>query len=527
MKRETWGGAIGFILAAAGSAIGLGNIWKFPYVTGMNGGGAFVIVYVLCILLIGIPVMFCEIAIGRKTGMSPVGAIRKLQLKRSLLADITGYISIGLAIVFALYGEYSVAVVSALFGGAMLVWGFPVIGIAMVVCGLIILSYYSVIGAWILAYIGKAFSGNMSMTSPETAKDVFVSMTGNTRLVLGLHCSFMLLCAGMIWGGIKGGIERWSKVLMPALFVLLLLVIIRSVTLPGAMDGIEFFLKPDMSKLTTKSLLEAVGLVFYSLSLGMGITITYGSYLKKEQNVFSAAIWIVVLDLLAAVMSGLAIFPAVFAMGHTPAAGPSLIFQVLPVTFNSFPGGMGWLWAGLFFVMLTIAAVTSGASLLEIGVTALVDKCNLKRKTAVIICFAAVTLLGCLSAVSSSDWQALPWLRDSLVWTLGEEAARGSFLDFVDYLTSNWILPVCGILTCLFVGWVWGADKGADELRSGTNGFADVNLLTFAAGFSKDELYKDVCRNGFTVMTLWALIVRFIAPFVIFIIFLNALGIEF
>ena len=229
----------------------------------------------------------------------------------------------------------------------------------------------------------------------------------------------------------------------------------------------------------------------------------------------------------AAIMAGLAIFPAVFAMGHTPAAGPSLIFQVLPVTFNSFPGGMGWLWAGFFFVMLTIAAITSGASLLEIGVTALVDKCNVKRKTAIVICFIAVTALGALSAISSSDWSCMPWMRDGLNWILGEGVARGSFLDFLDYLTSNWILPVCGILTCLFVGWVWGTRKGARELRNGTKGFADINLLMLLTGFQGEPLYKVSRNQGFTVMTMWAVIVRYIAPFVIFIIFLNALGVSF
>ncbi len=523
-KRENWGSGIGFVLAAAGSAIGLGNIWKFPYVTGTNGGGAFVLVYLLVLVLLGIPVMLCEIVIGRRTGSSPVSAMGKLRPGRSALADIIGGMMILLAAGLCLAGNAPTGLIAALAGGALLLWGFNAVGVATVIGGLLILSYYSVIGAWIIDYIVKAFSGELNYTSIPESVAAFEKTTSEPLRVILFHLVFMGLCAAMLWGGIRKGIERWSKVLMPLLFLLLIAVIVRSLTLPGAGRGVRFFLNPDFSRITAESVLEATGLVFYSLSLAMGITVTYGSYLSPRQNIFKAAVSIVSLDCLAAIMAGLAIFPAVFAMDHTPAAGPALIFHILPVTFQQFPGGTGWLWAGLFFVMLTIAAMTSGASLLEIGVTALCDKFRMNRKAAILLCAAATGALGCLSAVSSGDWQKLPWLHRAVERFFGPGSARGCFLDCLDYITSNWMLPLCGVLICLFVGWVWGARKAARELRRGTGGFADVNLFVLGAGLRKDP----VCRGagGLTVMTIWGLLVRFLAPAMIFVIFLNAVGVN-
>ncbi|NCC68886.1 MAG: sodium-dependent transporter, partial [Clostridia bacterium] len=249
----------------------------------------------------------------------------------------------------------------------LFVWlGFAAVGLLSLITAMLILSSYAVVGAWIVDYVWRAFSGGLHFTEVSEAAQVFGNYLENDpeRIVIELVI-FMTLAAGMIIFGIRKGIERCSKILMPLLFFLLLAVILRGVTLPGAREGISFFLRPDFSKLSVDGVLEALGHAFYSLSLAMGITITYGSYLRKDENIFSISLWVVLLDTLAALLGGLAIFPAVFAMGLDPAAGPGLIFDVLPATFYRIPGGMGWFWAGLFFLMLTIAALTRAAALLE------------------------------------------------------------------------------------------------------------------------------------------------------------------
>lgn len=429
-KRESWGSSIGFILAIAGSAVGLGNVWKFPYITGLNGGGAFVLVYLFCILLVGMPVMLCEIVIGRRTRKNPYGAFKALQLRRSRFADTIG--------------------------------------------------------------------------------------------------GFLLAAALMVWGGIRNGIERWSKILMPALFLLLVALVFRSLTLPGAENGVAFFLTPDFSKLSTAGALEALGHSFYTLSLGMGITITYGSYLSSDRNIFSASLWVIVLDTGVAILAGLAIFPAVFAMGFDPAAGPSLIFNVLPATFNNFPGGMGWLWAGLFFLMLTIAALTSAAALLESGVTFLIDQFHMNRKAAVLLCFVAIGGLGCLACVSVGDWNSIPDIQRvlSAIFLPENIALCGSWFDLLDKVTSNWMLPIAGMLTAIFVGWIWTARKAGRELRRGAGPEVDENLITSLSGFRGEPLYRTSRNHGLTVMTLWGLLVRFLAPVVIMFVFLQAIGVN-
>ncbi len=281
--RESWSGKIGFVLAAAGSAIGLGNIWKFPYITGMNGGGAFVLVYLGCILVFGLPLMLCETAIGRKTGKNPYGAFKALQTKRSLTADVIGILLLVSSICLATTGHFGFAAV--LFGCAVLfVWlGFAAVGLLSLITAMLILSYYAVVGAWIVDYVWRAFSGGLHFTEVSEAAQVFGNYLDNDpeRIVIELVI-FMTLTAGMIIFGIRKGIERCSKILMPLLFFLLLAVILRGVTLPGAREGISFFLRPDFSKLSVDGILEALGHAFYSLSLAMGITITYGSYLRKD-----------------------------------------------------------------------------------------------------------------------------------------------------------------------------------------------------------------------------------------------------
>jgi len=520
--RESWSGKIGFVLAAAGSAIGLGNIWKFPYITGMNGGGAFVLVYLGCILLFGMPLMLCEIAIGRKTGKNPYGAFKALQTKRSRTADVIGILLLVSAVFLAISGHFGFAAV--LFGGAVLfVWlGFAAVGLLSLITAMLILSYYAVVGAWIVDYVWRAFSGGLHFTEVSEAAQVFGDYLDHDpeRIVIELII-FMTLTAGMIIFGIRKGIERCSKILMPLLFFLLLAVILRGVTLPGARQGITFFLRPDFSKLSVDGVLEALGHAFYSLSLAMGITITYGSYLRKDENIFSISLLVVLLDTLAALLGGLAIFPAVFAMGLDPAAGPGLIFDVLPATFYRIPGGMGWFWAGLFFLMLTIAALTSAAALLESGVTFLMDQFKLRRVPAVLGSYVGITLLGLLTCYSTSHWKNLPGIDRFIRRIFGVSAS--SWFDLLDTLTSNWMLPLVGLLTVIFVGWIWGARRAGRELREGTRGFADENLAILLAGFGGEPHYLGASNSGLTVMTLWGLLVRYVAPVIMAIIFLQVI----
>ncbi|MBO7742181.1 MAG: sodium-dependent transporter, partial [Victivallales bacterium] len=395
-KRENWGSSVGFILAVAGSAIGLGNIWKFPYMTGMNGGGIFVLIYMLCMLLLGLPVMLCEIILGRATGRNPYGAFKALQTKRSTMLDVTAGAMFLLSIVVMLTGYVGVGIITAVLAALVAWMGFSFFGLLSIICGLLILSYYSVVGGWILDYTVQAFAQKMHYNDVVSASSAFGKIiTTPWRVLLG-HLAFMVLCAVFLWGGVRKGLERWSKILMPMLFILLLVVIVRGITLPGASKGIAFFLKPDFANFSMDSLLNALGQVFYSLSLGMGITITYGSYLSKKQNIFSASYSVLVLDTTVSVLAGLAIFPAVFAMNMDPAAGPGLIFHVLPATFNNIPGGLGWLWAGMFFLILGIAALTSGGSLLELAITFLGDEFKMRRTVAIPLCTAVVALVGVL-----------------------------------------------------------------------------------------------------------------------------------
>ena len=387
---------------------------------------------------------------------------------------------------------------------------------------MIILSYYAVVGAWIVDYVYRSFSGGLHFTQVSEAAEVFRNYqdTEPGRIALELVI-FMTMTAGMIIFGIRKGIERCSKVLMPLLLFLLLAVIVRGVTLPGAREGIRFFLNPDFSKLSTAGVLEALGHAFYSLSLAMGITITYGSYLRKDENIFSTAVWVVALDTAAALLGGLAIFPAVFAMQLAPDAGPGLIFNVLPATFYRIPGGMGWVWAGLFFLMMTIAALTSAAALLESGVTFLMDQFKFRRVPTVLCTYAGITLLGFLTCYSTNHWDNLPGV-DRFVRNVFN-VRTGSWFDLLDKLTSNWMLPLLGLLTVIFVGWIWGARKAGRELREGTHGFADENLITLLSGFRGEPRYMDSANSGLTVLTLWGLLVRYVAPVIMATIFIQVI----
>ena len=427
MTREHWGSKLGFVLAAAGSAIGLGNIWKFPYVAGANGGAAFVLVYVLCVIVLGVPIMIAELVIGRHTESDPVGAF-KLMFGRS---------------------------------------GWVVIGYLGVVCGFLILSFYSVVGGWTIGYIVKSVSGGMSsLTNVETAKNAFAQFIHNPYEMIAYHFLFMAACAFIVIRGVKNGIEWWSKVLMPLLFILLLVLIVKGVSMKGGMAGVSFFLNPDFSKLTMDAVLSALGQSFFSLSLGMGAMITYGSYLNKEDKILSSSLQIVTLDTFAAILSGLAIFPALFAVGMTPDKGPGLTFNILPVVFSKM--SYGSVFAVLFFILLFIAALTSSISLVEVVVAFITDEKGWSRRKAVLVFGSLIFLLGIPSALSFST------LKDVRIFF------GTTYFDFMDRLTTIYMLPIGGLFIALCLGWKYGLKNAIHELDADTRLAALKKMWAFS-----------------------------------------------
>jgi NSS family neurotransmitter:Na+ symporter len=415
-SREHWGSRIGFILAAAGSAIGLGNIWKFPFITGLYGGAAFVMVYLVCILLIGAPVMLIEFAIGRKTQRNPVGAYESIAGERSLWTWVGG------------------------------------LG---VLAGFVILSYYSVVAGWCLGYVIKSIGGAFSAFSdPAEAGAVFEEFSGSPSQAVSSHAIFMLLCILVVARGVKSGIEKAARVLMPTLLAILVMLVFRGLTLEGSGKGVEFLFRADFSKLTGDAILVALGHAFFTLSLGMGAMITYGSYLSRQDNLISSAVWVLVLDTGIALMAGLAIFSAVFAYGLDPAAGEGLIFHVLPVVFGQMPGGA--FFAFLFFVLLSIAAVTSGISLLEVVIAYLVDEKGWKRPKATWVFGTVILVLGIPSALSFGPMANVK-IGD---WT---------FFQFFDYMSFKYMLPLGGLLSILFVLGRWKVVEFLAELRKGSS----------------------------------------------------------
>lgn len=416
-QRGFWGSRMGFILAASGSAVGLGNIWKFPYIVGQNGGGAFVLIYLVCIFVIGTPIMLAEFTLGRKTNRNPVGAFDQLK-PGSLWAGI-GYMG--------------------------------------VLAGFFILSFYGVVGGWTYAYVVKSITGSvLAFASPKEAGEFFGSFIGNTWEVLFYHALFMGTCVAIVLRGVHGGIEKACDILMPTLVVILLLLMIRSLTLDGAMEGVAFYLTPDFSKINANVVLIALGQAFFSLSLGMGCMITYGSYLSEKENLTSSTVYVVLFDTAIALLVGMVIFPAVFAMGLEPTEGPGLVFSVLPTVFADMPLGHGV--AVIFFILLAIAAITSGISLLEVVVAYFIDQRGWKRKKAVLVVGSAIFAFGVPSGLSFG--------------VMAEAKLFGmNFFDHVDNIASNYFLPLGGMLTAVFVGWIWGTKNAHAEIEKHDNEF--------------------------------------------------------
>ncbi len=526
-KREHWGSSWGFLMAAIGSAIGLGNIWKFPYVTGMNGGGAFVLVYLVCIAVIGLPVMICEISMGRATQKNPLGAFLELSPRHSRLAEFLGGVIVLIGLTLLVFQSYGYGALLVLTGGLTIRYGWAVAGIVDGVVSIVLITaVYSVVGGWTLAYAIRAFMNRLTFTDATGAESVFNSLLfgadGGLYMTISCQMLFLLACGLVVAGGVRKGIERYSKILMPILFGLLLVLILRGITLPGAMEGVRFFLSPDFSRLTAAGVLEALGHAFYTLSLGMGIMITYGSYMAPKQSIVKNSLAIIGFDTLAALMGGLAIFPALFAMGFPPDSGPGLVFKILPVTFNHIPGGLGWLWSGVFFVALAIAAITSGVSLLEVMTSVLMDQLHLRRCWAVLASVVPIALLGLICAVSVDGWERIAGVH-TVFETVFDEVP-GSFFNMLDFLTSYWLLPLSGMAISVFVGWVWGTRHALREIRKSGGDMLDTNLIVLLSGLRGEPGYGNP-HKIFTAASCWGIFIRFISPIGIMIAFLHSIGV--
>ncbi|GHT01236.1 transporter [Synergistales bacterium] len=440
-KREQWGSRIGFIMAAAGSAIGLGNIWRFPYLVGKDGGAAFVVVYLIITLFIGLPVMIAEFAIGRAAQKAPVLAFK----------------SLGVNPFWSLIG-----------------WTGTIAG------GFLTLSFYNVVGGWTIKYVIASLTGLMDVANAGNSESFFGHFVGQSYEVVFYQVLFMLVTMGVVIGGVSKGIERACKVLMPTLFVIMLILIVRSVTLPGAEAGLKFYLHPDFSKLTGETFLDALGQSFFSLSLGLGIMLTYGSYIGKEENLPSSSAWTAGLDTLIALLAGLAIFPAVFAMGFEPGSGAGLSFITLPAVFAKMPAGV--IFSCLFFLLLFFAAITSSMSLLEVAVAFAIEKFHMTRKKALYSMGIIIILLGVPAATSLAGYPTI----------YGK-----AFMDAVEYVCNNVLLPIGSFLCAVFVGWFW-----------------------------LPQAIKEITNDGklqFRWLNTWIWCVRFVAPIAIAYIFYAGL----
>ncbi|WP_342512383.1 sodium-dependent transporter [Sporosarcina sp. FSL K6-1522] len=441
---EQWSSKIGFILAAAGSAIGVGAIWKLPYVTGISGGGAFFLLFILFSLFIGFPLLLAEFVIGRSTQKEAISAYRTL-------APNTNWHWIGKLGVFTCF---------------------------------LLLSFYSVIGGWIVIYFTKGLFGGIIHEGADYGA-VFNTTIGNPLLVIAAQLGFLVLTVVVVAKGIQNGIEKASKILMPALFALFIVLIVRSLTLDNAMEGVKFFLAPDFSNITSQSVLFAMGQAFFSLSVGVSVMVTYSSYLSKKESLIQPAISIVSMNLLIALLAGLAIFPAVFSLGLEPAEGPGLLFVVLPAVFDQIIFGEAFLLG--FLALFLFATLTSAFSMLEIIVASIVKGNEKKRAKYAYIVGALIFVVGVPSALSYSVF------ADFLIFSK-------NLFDNADFLVSNILMPLGVLLISIFV----------------------------PRKIEKSTLRKELLQHsrlGSTAFTIWFIIMKYIVPLVIIVVFLDITGI--
>ncbi|MEJ2178869.1 MAG: sodium-dependent transporter [Gammaproteobacteria bacterium] len=434
-----------FILAATGSAVGLGNIWKFPYMAGENGGGAFVLIYLVCIALLGIPVMMAEVLIGRRGRQSPINTMKTIAKEE----------------------------------GANKHWMW--LGWSGVAAGFLILSYYSVIAGWTLAYILESVSGTFVGMDGDAVGDVFNTLVGSPGELIFWHSLFMLLTMIIVARGVQDGLEKAIRFLMPALFVLLVIMVGYALSTDSFGKGLEFLFTPDFSKISTEGILKAMGQAFFTLSLGMGAIMIYGSYMPHDASITRTSITVALADTGVALLAGIAIFPIVFANGLEPGAGPGLVFVTLPIAFGQMPGGM--FFGTVFFVLLTFAAWSSSISLIEPFVAWLVENKGMTRNHASVLSGLITWFIGLGTVFSFNIWSEVK-LFDK------------TFFDLLDYLTSNIMLPLGGLLIGVFAAWIIKKQSSVDEL-----------------GMGDGPAYQ-----------VWSILVRYVTPIGVGLIFLKSVG---
>lgn len=442
--RDSFGSRLGVIAATAGSAVGLGNIWRFPYVLGENGGGAFLLIYLAIMFSIGIPVMMSELAIGRRSQRNPVGAFRVLAPGKP--------------------------------------W--YLVGMMGVISAFMILAFYTAVAGWTLEYIYQTIIGGFREKSPDELTAMFNSFRGESLRPALWFTIFMIATSIIVLGGIRKGIEKATRIMMPVLFILLLIMCVKALTLGGSGKGLIFLFKPDFSKVTGSVVLMALGQVFFSLSIGMGTIITYGSYIQKDNNLAATSVQVSLIDTLVAVLAGIAIFPAVFAFGISPASGEALTFIVLPGIFQQMPAGM--IFAFIFFLLLALAALTSTISVLEVIVAYFSEQLGLTRRMAILLATISMFILGITASLS-------------LGVTSGIKLFGLNTFDLFNTTTANILLPLGGLLIVIFLGWFFPAKEVLDELSNG--------------GALKTRYFM-----------LYRFIIRFVAPIAITIVFLNSIG---
>lgn len=412
MSRDGFGSKLGIIAAAAGSAVGLGNIYRFPCELGNNGGGAFLLVYLLIVLCLGVPVMLSEFIIGRRAQKNPIGAFKMLRPRS----------------------------------------GWPVIGYMGVLCAFIIMAFYSTVAGWTLEYIVKAVGNQFHGKELSVIEQEFADFHDMGWKNVLWQAVFIFLTGFVVFKGVADGIEKYAKILMPVLVAILGVLGLRAVTLPGAKEGLTFLFKPDFSKITGSVLISALGQAFFSLSMGMGVLITYGSYIQKDDNLTTTALSVTLSDTLIAVLAGVVIFPAAFSFGVQPTAGMGLVFNTLPMIFNQMAGG--YFFCIIFFVLLAVAALTSTISLLEVIVAYFVEELRMSRRWATVIASLGCMAIGVFASLS---------LKSDTSFTI----AGLSFFDSLDFISAKVLLPIGALFIVVFVGWVMGKKTFNEEITNG------------------------------------------------------------
>lgn len=446
--RATWGSRLGFIFAVAGSAVGLANIWRFPYLVGTNGGAAFILVYVLSLLLIGFPVFITEILIGRATQTNPSSAFEQL-------------------------------------GGSK---GWSRVGKMTILTGFIVSSFYSAVAGWIFGYFIESIKG--SLTSFQTAEEVALhhsSLMQNPFWGVFFHLSFIALCSGVLYLGVRDGIERWNKFLMPLLFTVLIILVIKGLTLTNAQEGLRFLFEPDWSLLTPVALLTALGQAFFTLSIGQGTMVTYGSYLSKQENLIKSCIPILLMDTFVSILAAMVVFMIAFSAHVEPNSGPALLFHTLPLVLSQIPGG--YLMSILFFLIVVLAALTSEISAMEPTIAYLIDEKGWNRHRAVLACGTGAFILGVPSALSYS------LLKNVTFFGL-------PFVDWMASICGNFLIPAGGFAALILLIWKWKIPNGLKELKLGA---------------------CDLFKKYPWLQTYFWFCLKYTAPILMIVVFLNSL----